>query len=141
MAFDPLTAAFDLGGKILDKLFPNPEDRAAAQIKLAELQQTGELAKLAAETDLLKGQMAINLEEAKSSRLFVAGSRPFITWVCGVAFAYHYVIQPLLAFLLAAAGHPVNLPAFDMDTLTTVLMGILGLGGMRSFEKIKGVAK
>ena len=136
-----LGSLFDFGSKVLERIFPNPADRLAAQTKLAELQQTGELAQLAAETDLAKGQQAINLEEAKSSSLFVSGARPFIMWVCGVAFAYHFVVQPLLAFTLAQMGHAVILPTFDMDALNTVLMGILGLGGMRSFDKLKGTSK
>ena len=141
MAFDPLTAAFDFGGKVLERIFPNPADRLAAQAKLAELQQTGELAQLAAETDLMKGQQLINLEEAKSSSFFVSGWRSFIGWVCGVAFAYHFILQPLLVFGLSVYGKPITLPVFDMDALNTVLMGMLGLGGLRSFEKVRGVAK
>lgn len=141
MSFDPITAAFDIGGKILDKIFPDPTERDKAKIRLLELQQNGELAILAAETDLAKGQQAINAEEAKSGNWFAASWRPFIGWVCGVAFAYHFVLQPLIAFFLAANGHDMKLPAFDMDALFTVLMGMLGLGGMRSFEKYKGVTK
>lgn len=141
MAFDPVTAAFDLGGKILDKFFPDPAQRAEAMLKLEEMKQTGELAALTAETDLAKGQLAINEAEASNSSLFVSGWRPWLGWVCGTAFAYHYVMQPLLAFLLAAIGHPVTLPVFNMDALITVLFGMLGLGGMRTFEKVKGVTK
>ncbi len=133
-----LGAVFDFGTKVLERIFPDPKDRLEAQTKLLELQQTGELALLAAETDLAKGQQSINLEEAKNENLFVSGWRPFIGWVCGAAFAYHFVLQPLLAFGFAASGHEVSLPDFDMEALYTVLAGLLGLGGMRSFEKIKG---
>lgn len=136
----PLLALIPVVEKVFDRIFPDPEAAADAKLKFLELQQSGELAVLAAETDLAKGQQAINLEEAKSTNLFVSGARPFVMWTCGVAFAYHYVLQPLLAFVLTAAGHPVELPAFDMDALFTVLMGVLGLGGLRSFEKYKGVA-
>lgn len=138
---DPITAALDIGGKLIDRLWPNPEQRDAAKLELLKMQQTGELAQLAAETDLAKAQIAVNQTEAQSARLFVSGWRPFIGWVCGGAFAYHYVAQPFLAFLMASAGHAVTLPAFDMDALMTVLIGILGLGGMRSFEKIKVAAR
>jgi len=89
----------------------------------------------------MKMQTDINLEEAKSGNPFAANWRPFVGWICGIAFAYHFVLQPLLAFCLAAFGHDVKLPVFDMDALFTVLMGMLGLGGMRSFEKYKGVTK
>lgn len=141
MSLDPLTAAFDLGGKLLDKFFPNPAEKAEAMLKLEQMKQTGELAQLAAETDLAKGQQAINLAEASNNSLFVSGWRPAVGWCCAAAFAYHFVLQPLLAFLMASAGHPITLPVFDMGTLSTVLMGMLGMGGLRSFEKIKGVTK
>lgn len=126
MAIDPLTAGFELGGKIIDKLFPDPEDRAAAQLKLLELQQSGELA-----------QIAVNQEEAKHENIFVSGWRPFIGWVCGAAFAYQFVIQPLLAFIIANTAGKVTLPEFQMQELSTVLMGMLGLGGLRTIEKVK----
>jgi hypothetical protein len=139
MAFDPLSAGFEFAGKVIDKIFPNPEQAAEAKLRLAELNANGELAKLTAETELAKGQQSINLEEAKNANIFVSGWRPFIGWVCGCAFAYHFVLQPLLAFLFALGGHDVKLPAFDMNALFTVLMGLLGLGGYRTYEKIKGV--
>ena len=138
MALDPITAAFDIGGKLIDRLWPNPEQRDAAKLELVKMQQTGELAQLAAETDIAKAQIAVNQTEAQHQRLFVSGWRPFIGWVCGMAFAYHYVAQPLLAFLCAAFGHNIILPPFDMGELLTVLLGILGLGSLRSFDKTRG---
>ncbi len=135
-----LGSLFDFGSKVLERIFPNPADRLAAQTKLAELQQTGELAQLAAETDLAKGQLAINQTEAASDNIFISGWRPFIGWVCGIAFTYHFVLQPLLAFAMSSFGHEVKLPVFDMQELSTVLMGMLGLGGLRTVEKIKGVS-
>lgn len=137
MAFDPLTAAFDIGGKLIDRLWPDPEERDKAKLRLAEMRQNGELQLLTAETELAKAQAEINKIEAASEDKFVRRWRPFIGWVCGVAFAYHFVAQPLLAFLFAASGHNFDLPEFDMDALTTVLLGMLGLGTMRSFEKVK----
>lgn len=137
MSLTGLGEVFNFADKVLTRLFPDPKDRLEAQAKLVEMQQNGELAILAAETDLAKGQQAINQEEAKSDNLFVAGWRPFIGWVCGVAFAYHFVLQPLLAFLFSAAGHKVELPVFAMGELSTVLMGMLGLGGLRTLEKVR----
>ncbi len=128
MALDPLTAGIDLAGKVLDKLFPNPEERAAAELKLQQLQQSGQLA-----------QIEVNKAEAANASVFVAGWRPAVGWVCAAAFAYHYVIQPFLAFLFAAAGKVIPLPVFDIDSMMYVLGGMLGLGGMRSVEKVKGV--
>jgi hypothetical protein len=140
MAFDPISAALDIGGKVIDRLWPDPAQRDAAKLELLKMQQTGELAQLTADTDLAKAQAAINAQEAQSPTLFVSGWRPFIGWVCGLAFAYDFILQRLLAFLLAAVGHPVELPVFDTNSLVTVLMGMLGLGGLRTFEKVKGVA-
>lgn len=137
MAFDPISAALDIGGKLLDRLFPDPAQRDAAKLELLKMQQTGELAELTAETDLAKAQIAVNQAEAQSDDKFARRARPFIMWVCGVAFAYHFVLQPLLAFALANTGHKVDLPEFDMEALNTVLFGILGLGSMRTVEKFK----
>jgi hypothetical protein len=141
MAIDPISAALDIGGKLIDRLWPDATQAAAAKLELLKMQQTGELAQLTAETELAKGQIEVNQAEAGSSSLFVAGWRPWIGWVCGIAFAYHFVAQPLLAFILAATGHPVTLPTFNMDALYTVLLGMLGLGSMRTFEKYKGVGR
>ena len=83
--------------------------------------------------ELAKGQLAINKEEAKSGNIFIAGWRPFIGWSCGVALVWHFIA-------LFGATLPA-LPEFDMGSLMTVLMGMLGLGGLRTFEKYKKVAK
>jgi hypothetical protein len=94
-----------------------------------------EKAQLIAEIN--KAQMEVNKVEAGHTSMFVAGWRPFVGWTCGVALCYHFVLQPFLLFLLHSFGYQVDLPVFDMTTLTTILLGMLGLGGMRSFEKVK----
>ena len=87
-------------------------------------------------------QILVNREEAKHKSIFVAGWRPFIGWTCGIALAYHFVLAPLIIFGAGWAGADIpDLPVFDMDSLMTVLLGMLGLGGMRSFEKAKGLTK
>jgi hypothetical protein len=92
--------------------------------------------------DLALAQIEVNKAEAASNSVWKGGWRPFVGWVCGTAFAYHFVIQPLAIFVVAAYGMEIpELPEFDMGQLMTVLMGMLGLGGLRSFEKTKGVAK
>jgi hypothetical protein len=92
--------------------------------------------------DLALAQIEVNKAEAASNSVWKGGWRPFVGWVCGTAFAYHFVIQPLAIFVVAAYGMEIpELPEFDMGQLMTVLMGMLGLGGLRSFEKSKGVAK
>ena len=91
---------------------------------------------------LALAQIEVNKAEAASNSVWKGGWRPFVGWVCGTAFAYHFVIQPLAIFGLAAYGMEVPaLPDCEMGQLMTVLMGMLGLGGLRSFEKTKGVAR
>tara|TARA_R100001463_G_scaffold470_2_gene2119 strand:- start:573 stop:944 length:372 start_codon:yes stop_codon:yes gene_type:complete len=87
--------------------------------------------------EINKAQIEVNKVEAGSSSLFVSGWRPFVGWTCGVALCYHFVLQPFLMFVLSSTGNPMELPTFDMTTLTTVLMGMLGLGGLRTYEKVK----
>mgnify|MGYP003119624623 FL=1 len=91
--------------------------------------------------DLAKGQLEINKAEAQSRNIFVAGWRPFIGWTCGFAMAYNYVLQPILIFVLAQFDYLVQLPGLDLSEMMPVLMGMLGLGGLRSFEKYKGISK
>jgi len=122
---------------LLDKLIPDPAAREKAKLELLKAERESDLQEfqLAVQADQM--QADINKIEAQSTDIFVAGWRPFIGWVCGVAFAYHFIVQPLLAFAIANSGGNVELPAFDMQALSTVLMGMLGLGGLRTIEKIK----
>ena len=92
--------------------------------------------------ELAKGQLAINAEEAKSKNIFVSGWRPSVGWCCSLALFAHFLVFPTMDVVTAYMGiEAVAYPAFDMDSLMTVLLGLLGLGGMRSFEKYKGVTK
>ena len=126
---------------LLDKIIPDPDARAKAKIELLKSEREFDLRELELALGLDKAQAEINKNEAKHRSLFVAGWRPFIGWVCGVAFAYHFIMQPLLVFALAAQGRSIDLPEFSMESLLTVLLGMLGLGGMRTFEKIRRVTK
>ena len=83
---------------------------------------------------LIELQSEINKLEAKHRTIFVAGWRPFIGWVCGVALAYNFVLRDMLVWYMGAETAP---PALQMEHLMTVLIGMLGLGGMRTFEKFK----
>ena len=83
--------------------------------------------------ELAKGQLEINKAEASHRSIFVAGWRPFIGWVCGIALAYNFIIRDMLVWYMGAATAP---PALQMEHLMTVLIGMLGLGGMRTFEKL-----
>jgi|TARA_R110000782_G_scaffold492_2_gene1604 hypothetical protein len=87
---------------------------------------------------LIELQTKINAVEAQHRTLFVAGWRPFIGWICGVALAYNFVIRDLFIWVTKTTEAP---PALQMDHLMTVLLGMLGLGGLRTYEKIKGKDK
>ena len=92
--------------------------------------------------ELAKGQLEINKAEAQHKSIFVAGWRPFIGWTCGVALCWHFVLQPIVMFLSAYIGFQIpELPEFDMGSLMTILGGLLGLGGLRTYEKQKGLTK
>lgn len=132
MAFDPITAVLGLGGQLIDRLWPDPTKAAEAKLALITLQQKGEL-------DGIIGQLDINKEEAKNPSIFVSGWRPFIGWVCGIALVYSFLGQPLLAWL-SINFHFTAPPSLDMGTLITLLGGMLGLSGLRTAEKINGVA-
>ena len=120
---------------LLDKFIEDKDQKA----KLAhEIATMGE--KHAQQLSLV--QIEVNKAEASSGSFFKGGWRPFVGWVCAVAFAYHFVIQPLLIFIFSYIGiEPPDLPEFQMNTLLTVLGGLLGIGGLRTYEKQKQLTK
>lgn len=121
---------------LVDKLFPNPKDAADAKLRVLELQSSGELAALNAELQLAVGQMEINKAEAYQHDVFRGGWRPFIGWTCGCAFAFNFVILPLLLTISALMNNPVVVAPLDMSEMLPVLLGMLGLGGFRTYEKL-----
>jgi len=133
MSLDPISAALDLGGKVIDKLFPDPAQRDAAKLELLKLQQSGQLAEMTAQTD-------INKVEAASSSVFVAGWRPFLGGVCGMGCAWNWVGLPIAKLVLAVVGYTFTLQMADISEMMPLLLGMLGIGGMRTYEKVKGVA-
>lgn len=135
------TLLIDPISRLLDKIIPDPEARAKAQIELLKSEREFDLKELELALRADEAQAEINKNEAQHRSLFVAGWRPFIGWVCGVAFAYHYILQPFIVFALTVQGREIKLPDFSMEALLTVLFGMLGLGGMRTFEKVRNVTK
>jgi hypothetical protein len=120
---------------LLDKFIEDKDQKAQLAHDLATMAQRHA-------QELAQGQLEINKAEAQHRNIFVAGWRPFIGWTCGVALAWHFVISPFVIFGAAMAGVELpELPEFDMGSLMTVLMGMLGLGGLRTFEKAKGLTK
>ncbi len=136
MALDPITAALDVGSKLIDRLWPDPAQASAAKLQLLQMQQSGELAQLTATTSLAQGQLQVDQAEAANPNLFTSGWRPAIGWVCACALMFQYLGRPL-----AIAIHPgLVLPGID-DNLWQLMLGMLGLGMFRTAEKIKGVTK
>jgi len=120
--------------EVLDRVVP--DQAAAAKAKL-EME-----AKLLEAATVQAGQQAsINQVEAASDSLFVAGWRPFIGWVCGAGLAWAFLVAPMLMWLLPATGVVATLPAIQMEYLLELVVAMLGLGALRSFEKLKGVAR
>lgn len=127
MALDPITAGIDLAATVIGKIWPDKSEQERMEI-------AGALA-------LMQGQLAVNQAEAANPSVFVSGARPFIMWVCGVGLAMQFLVSPLLIWGSTLFGKPIVLPPLDMGTLITLLGGLLGLGSMRTVEKINGVAR
>ena len=132
MSLDPVTAVLDIGGKLIDRLWPDPTIAASAKLELIKLQQSGELQAMA-------DQLEVDKVEAANTSLFVSGWRPFVGWVCGFGLVYAFIGQPLLSWA-STNFHFAIPPSLDVGTLLTILGGMLGLGGLRTVEKINGVA-
>lgn len=132
-----LGALANIGGKIIDRVWPDPVERDAAKLKLFELQQSGELAAMAAETELAKGQIEVNKIEAGSDSMFKSGWRPAVGWVCVSGLAYQLVVQPLLSWSTNNLFSWAAAPTLELETLMTLLFGMLGLGAFRTVEKVK----
>lgn len=120
-------------GEVLDRIIPDKNKRAEAKEAL-------EAALLSNEYNLAIEQIKVNAIEAQSENIFKSGWRPFIGWTCGTAFSLHFVIFPILNWFIVLFGHSAINIAFDMQSLMYALGGLLGLGGMRTYEKMKGVS-
>ena len=122
-------------GDILDKVIPDQDLKRKLSHEIATMSEKHA-------QQLALAQIKVNAAEAASGSLFKGGWRPFVGWVCGVAFCYHFILQPVIIFIVALTGANIpDLPSFDMGTLLTVLGGMLGIGGLRTYEKQKGLTK
>ena len=127
MSMSGLGEVADLANNVINKLFPDKSEQERQQLALT--------------LTVIQGQLDTNKVEAASSSVFIGGWRPFIGWVCGGALAYTYLGYPLLLWLGAAWAPNLHPPALGNDgMLYELLLGMLGLGGLRTFEKVKGVA-
>jgi hypothetical protein len=125
-------------GPIIDafiKRIPDPNERVRAKEEM-------ETRMLDAMTSLVQGQLEINKAEAQHGSIFVAGWRPGIGWICGIALGWNFIVQPIITWAAFATGYDLaGAPTLDTGELTTILLGMLGLGGLRTYEKRLGVAR
>lgn len=122
--------------KIVGAFKVPPEQQLAAQTEITKIQLElqGKL------QDAVSAQVNVNLEEAKSDKLFVAGWRPWIGWTCGMIFAVNFIIGPIVNWIFVLRHIPGEFPKMDLSEAMPVLLGMLGLGGLRTYEKTQGVA-
>jgi hypothetical protein len=130
-------SVFDFAGKVIDKIFPNKDDAEKAKLELFKMQQAGELAELNASLQIAVAQNNTNIEEAKNASVWVSGWRPFIGWICGFALGYNYIFMPFFTYCAQWMFKAPAMLALDSGELTTILLGMLGLGAMRTFERVK----
>lgn len=123
---------FEIGKTLLDRFIPDPAAKAAAEMELVRMAADGELKQVIA-------QLEINAREAQHPSVFVAGWRPAFGWFGAIGFLYATVIQPMLVWYGTAKGWPTP-PEINLDLLWVVITGMLGIGGLRSIEKVRGVA-
>lgn len=125
-AIDPITSVSNLAASVIDKIWPNAGE--------------AEKAKLAATVTLVQSQLEVNRQEAAHDSVFVAGWRPFIGWTCGAALAYTFLGYPLLRWLAVYVAPDIQPPELIVDKmLYELLFGMLGIAGLRTFEKTHGV--
>ena len=121
-----LGSVADLASNVINKIWPDKTEAEKQQLQAAIM--------------VVQGQLDINKEEAKSPSVFVSGARPFILWVCGLACAWNWIGLKIALFIAAYTGNVLNIAPADMSEMMPVLLGMLGLGGYRTIEKLNGVA-
>jgi hypothetical protein len=122
-----------LGKSILDRFIPDPAQKAAAELELLKMTQEHDFKQVMA-------QLEVNAQEAQHRSIFVAGWRPFVGWVCGVGLAYQAIGHNILNWI-ASMNNATPLPPIDSDLLIYILGAMLGIGGLRTYEKINKVTK
>jgi hypothetical protein len=138
LSLAPWTAIEQAVMAIINKVWPDPAAQAEAARKMAELKQTGALAELTANLQIALAQAQTNQIEAAQPNWFRAGWRPMVGWICSMGLLYQFLLQPLLAWG-SSVGHFPGPPQIELGSLLTLLMGMLGLGTLRTMENAKGV--
>ena len=132
MSFDPITAGLDILGKVIDRVLPDKAAADKAKAELLVMQTQGDL-------DQLMGQLEINKVEAAHQSIFVAGWRPASGWICNIGLVYTFLLQPILTWACAVAG-VAQPPGIPFDALYVLLGSLLGVGTLRTVDKVKGVS-
>lgn len=122
---------------VLDKIFPDPKAAAEAKVKVMEMAQRGELAALDADVKLAMGQVEVNKAEAASGNAYASSWRPTIGYICAAGLGYNFLIYPMASWAVVVWGLPVTPPPLVSDNLMELVMGMLGLAGLRTFEKVR----
>jgi hypothetical protein len=133
MAFDAITSILNIGNSLIDRLIPDKSAQAEAKAQLLQMQVQGQLSAMIQQIDVDK-------TEAASANWFVAGWRPFLGWVCGFGLLYQFIVNPLVTFAAQLCHRQIVAPSLDLGTLMTLLFGMLGLGAMRTTEKLNDTA-
>jgi hypothetical protein len=128
-----LAPLLDIGKTLIERWFPDPEKARQAEAEFLKLAMDGELKQVIA-------QLEINAREAMHPSIWVAGWRPFFGWAGGAGFVYATIAQPLLAWYASVRGWPEP-PVLNLELLWVVVTGMLGIGGLRTFEKARGVTR
>ena len=129
-----LSAILPVAETVIDRLVPDKNAKSKAMREM-------EKALVDAHAKGMLGQLEINKVEAGHRSIFVAGWRPMCGWICAAALGFHFIVAPVVQWAGTIGGWHLPIPEFDMSSLMTILLGMLGIGGMRSFEKIKGITK
>ena len=130
---------------IVGRFIPDPQQAAQMSLEMQKIVSEREAAAATAAAEIAKAQSDTNTAEAASPSMFVAGWRPFVGWICGVGLGYSILLQPLLAWVTGIVGASIGAsipvpPTPNGDVLSTVLVGMLGIAGLRSYDKVKGTA-
>lgn len=128
----------EIGKNLISRVWPDPAKQAEELLKLKELEQKGDLAELDAYVKSLTGQLKINEKEAQHPSKFIAGWRPWVGWVGGFSLAYAGIVEPIMRFIATMNGYEGPFPELDTAMTIQILMGMLGVAGMRTYEKLKG---
>jgi hypothetical protein len=127
--------------KVIDLIIPDKKQQADIKLKMMELEFQKQFKEIELQFERDSKQIDVNVEEAKSSSLFIAGWRPAVGWICVIALGYHYILAPFMADIAGFLGYAVKLTELNISELMTLLFGLLGLGAFRTYEKVKGVDK